>query len=152
VDIKNTGADDSDGDGDDAGGGDGTDAHASGAARRPGQFKASLQRLGAAAVLFEIAGLPADERRRGASQYLSKMPFANIPPALDGATTDFADYGVKISYSIKDLFQLWDSQNMLAAQSRLNEAAAFFDKISAGLPEARLELSQLEIAAETTGA
>jgi len=82
---------------------------------------------------------------------LEKMPFANIPQELDIATGDFAVFGISLSNSIANLFDLWQKENELLRQYQLDEAGKLGKLIAEGLPQARDQLAQLTYAVESTG-
>ncbi len=82
---------------------------------------------------------------------LEIMPFASIPPELVNATTDFSVFGIALSHSITELFELWQQQNELLGRYQLHEAVRLGEQMAEGLPPAREQLRQLTLAAESTG-
>jgi hypothetical protein len=82
---------------------------------------------------------------------LSKMPFANIPPSLDQPTKDFAVSGIAFSASLSELFTIWQQENQLISEYRLDEADESGKQIAARLPQARNQLAQLKLSVQQTG-
>lgn len=82
---------------------------------------------------------------------LSKMPFANIPPDLEKPTNDFATFGVTFSHSLVDLFEIWQRENLLMQQYRLDDADKLGKQIADELPQSRNQLAELKASIEATG-
>ncbi len=83
---------------------------------------------------------------------LEIMPFANIPEDLSGATSDFSDYGIALSYSVYELDSLWHSEAELLNRFLLDDAEKLRDEIIDSLPRAYDEYQQLFYAVESVGA
>lgn len=82
---------------------------------------------------------------------LKKVPFANIPPGLEGATQEFS---LSTTGVVDDLVYVSagvDSLTDLLAQTRPDEALALADNLTATLAQARTDLAQMEQAIEAHG-
>ena len=87
----------------------------------------------------------------GSDTNLSKVPFANVPSALNQPTTGFGSSGTSFTASLVALFGLWSQENQYVQQYRLQDAAGLYDEIQIGLPAARAELAQLSATVMDTG-
>ena len=83
---------------------------------------------------------------------LEIMPFANIPEDLSGATSDFSDYGIALSYSVYEIDLLWHSEAELLNRFLLDDAENLRDEIIDSLPKAYDEYQQLFYTVESIGA
>ena len=82
---------------------------------------------------------------------LEKVPFANIPPGLQGATEDFSLSTTRLVYDLVYVSAGVDNLTDLVAQARTDEVAVLADNLTATLAEARTDLAQMEQAMEANG-
>ncbi len=82
---------------------------------------------------------------------LEKVPFANIPPSLDGATEQFSSSTTEAAYDVIYLSEGVDNLTTLYARYRLDEAVELADNLTAVVAEAMEELAQMEQAVEANG-
>jgi hypothetical protein len=83
---------------------------------------------------------------------LSIMPLANIPRELENATRSFTVSGIDLAGSLAKLLTLWQEENRLVNQYRLEEANTLGKQVASGFPTAQGQLAQLKAAVEATGA
>jgi hypothetical protein len=89
--------------------------------------------------------------RAGSESNLEKAVFVNIPPEMENITADFTRYGMEFTGSLVELSELWDTQNVLISQYRLNEAIVIYNEIQNKLPVVREQLSRIGTAVIATG-
>ncbi len=82
---------------------------------------------------------------------LEKMPFANVPQALEEVTDDFAASSISISHLVVDIDEDLSKLRALMGQFRLDEATVLSDETYSKLSLADGELERMEEATETTG-
>ncbi|MFC2071592.1 DUF4129 domain-containing protein [Chloroflexota bacterium] len=106
----------------------------------------SLFRYYSASLDFVLRKEPAEVEAR-----LEKIPFANIPQSLEGATDNFAASSIGISHLVVEIAEDLDRLRVLGGQFRLGEAVEQAAPTFARLSQAYRELNHLEQATEITG-
>lgn len=82
---------------------------------------------------------------------LDKIPFANIPPSLDGVTAQFRSSTAEVAHEVVYVSEGADRLTALIAQSRLDEAGELSDNLTRVAAQARIALAEMEQATEANG-
>jgi hypothetical protein len=82
---------------------------------------------------------------------LDKMPFVNIPAQLNQTSEDFAASSIILTYSLSEAFKLWDQENILVSQYRVDDIPPIKQRIAGAIPSLTTQFNRLKASIIATG-